>query len=576
MDLMFANPAAAWALLGLPAVLAIHFLQSRARPLEISTSFLLEPALEEERRGAVWTRLRNGRQLWLQLAAVLLLTLLLAKPMWLRPESTQAVAVVLDESYSMQVFRDPAARDTAQALRRLRDAAGHTVWYLLSSDPGRAIYYRGESLDEALAALRDWHPSRPAHDPRPMWLQARDAVGADGLVLWVTDHVDDVAPAGVHTLAAGRPTANSGFTGLRFERDEHGGLAWNASLMHYGFEPATRTLRVAFDDGPLSAPQTVTLQPDVPLQLRGRIPEHARRGRLELDADDYRWDDVLPFVVPVRKPVTYRLPDDPLLAAWAGRVMRTVPDAAAGDDALVTWGTFTDPDQIPRSPGIYLYTGETVADFAPVIAERHPLTRDLSWAGFLGRPLPDLPRAAGDTVLLWMGTHPLLLLREPPGTRQLIVGFDVLRSNADRLPSFILCLHRFVEQLRAAADGYEAVNLETHQRLPLGDRATMRFEPALAGTAQETTVAPPVRTPAEPGYLQFTRDGRVWMDAATMVADTAEADLRQAAARPLDPGLAAQRRIQSSRRDALTPLWFALLIATLLASWYRGAGRTAS
>ena len=37
----FENPAAAWALLAIPAILAIHLLQRRARRVLVSTLFLL-------------------------------------------------------------------------------------------------------------------------------------------------------------------------------------------------------------------------------------------------------------------------------------------------------------------------------------------------------------------------------------------------------------------------------------------------------------------------------------------------------------------------------------------------------
>ncbi|MEY2879521.1 MAG: hypothetical protein RLZZ15_1901, partial [Verrucomicrobiota bacterium] len=39
---IFANPAGLWALLAAPAILAIHFLQQRARVARTSTWFLIE------------------------------------------------------------------------------------------------------------------------------------------------------------------------------------------------------------------------------------------------------------------------------------------------------------------------------------------------------------------------------------------------------------------------------------------------------------------------------------------------------------------------------------------------------
>ena len=42
MDLVFGNPNALWALLGIPAVLAVHFLQRKAKTTPVTTLFLIE------------------------------------------------------------------------------------------------------------------------------------------------------------------------------------------------------------------------------------------------------------------------------------------------------------------------------------------------------------------------------------------------------------------------------------------------------------------------------------------------------------------------------------------------------
>src|SRR5262249_62277680 len=72
MTPIFANPAGLWALLAVPAILAIHFLQQRARIARTSTWFLIEKLAPDSARGRTWDRLRSSRTLWLQLLAVLI------------------------------------------------------------------------------------------------------------------------------------------------------------------------------------------------------------------------------------------------------------------------------------------------------------------------------------------------------------------------------------------------------------------------------------------------------------------------------------------------------------------------
>ena len=124
MDVSLANPAALWALLGLPAVLILHFLQSKNRTARVSTLFLLDYLQEDTRKGAILTRLRTGWQLWLQLLAVLLLTLLLVQPRVLKEESVQTVAVVVDSSSSMQAFEAELSLAAQDLVDRMGKVAG--------------------------------------------------------------------------------------------------------------------------------------------------------------------------------------------------------------------------------------------------------------------------------------------------------------------------------------------------------------------------------------------------------------------------------------------------------------------
>ena len=121
--LTLTNPAGLWALLGIPAVLAIHFLQRQAVIIPVSTLFLLEKTQRESASGRRLDRLMNSVPLWMQLLGVLLLTWLLAEPRYQKARSTQRVAIVLDSSASMAVIKDKLKEKLIASLPDLQGPA---------------------------------------------------------------------------------------------------------------------------------------------------------------------------------------------------------------------------------------------------------------------------------------------------------------------------------------------------------------------------------------------------------------------------------------------------------------------
>src|ERR1043166_9797967 len=119
-SLTFANPWGLPALVGVPVILAIHFLQRESRRVVVSTLFLLEQMTPVSARGRRIERLRNSVPLWLQIFAVMLIAWLLAEPRWLRRDSAQSIVIVLDSSVSMSVFRDAMNKTLEARLGELR------------------------------------------------------------------------------------------------------------------------------------------------------------------------------------------------------------------------------------------------------------------------------------------------------------------------------------------------------------------------------------------------------------------------------------------------------------------------
>ncbi|RYD41042.1 MAG: hypothetical protein EOP85_13305 [Verrucomicrobiaceae bacterium] len=149
-----ANPLGLLALLGIPAVLAIHFLQRKAVELPVSTLFLLERTRRDAASGRRFERIIPSIPLWMQLLAVLLLAWFLAEPRIRKSGSVQRVALVLDTSASMGVFKKEAVARLMAALPGFQGPASALELTVMESAPSRPRLYAGSSLEELGAHSR--------------------------------------------------------------------------------------------------------------------------------------------------------------------------------------------------------------------------------------------------------------------------------------------------------------------------------------------------------------------------------------------------------------------------------------
>ncbi|MCH7225681.1 BatA domain-containing protein [Haloferula sp. A504] len=586
--LTLANPAGLWALLGLPAVLAIHFLQRRAKDLPISTLFLLEKTQRESISGRRFDRLMNSVPLWMQLLAVLLLTWVLTEPRYQKARSTQRVAVVLDSSASMSVFRDHLKEELAKQLPDLQGPAAALELTLLESTGNLAKLYTGDSIEDALATLDSWNPSAGLADPTAALRLGRSLVGREGTVVYATDTPQEALAFDAQLLAVGEAIDNVGITGVRFEQKE-GALTWNAVVRNYSERQAERTWSLVLPDGKRTEPKPFEIGAGALVSIQAAFPENAEHAVVELSPDRFTIDDRLPLVPPAPKAIKLFSATSPEFAKLAGRMTKSLDaiepsnDASQSDLALISYDPL-DP-ALPEGnaaifvndtarPGSYLKGG--------IVAESHPLVAGLNWQSLLVRESIQLERLATDDVLLWQDTRPLIFLRQIPAAegrpeaRQLCFNFDLNKSNAARQPAFIICLHRFVESIRERKVALVRENYETSQPIQLAARAepplTYRdFDLDVEVLVQRTLPAARLvrfRAPAAPGFVQVTQGEDKLLKAAVYFADTREADFRQCDTDISLGGSSAAAVERHTEEDHWWRLWILLLLAAILVSWY--------
>lgn len=561
MDVTFSNPVGFWALMGIPAILLIHFLQRESRRVVTSTFFLWEQLSPISAEGRRFERLRNSIPLWLQLLAVLLLTWLLVQPRWLRKDSALSVVVVVDSSISMTAFREPLIAALRERLAGLKKVAARTEWMLLESDTTRPTLYSGGDLDALFAGLTRWEPRLGEHDPAPSVRVARSLLRENGVALFVSDHVR-VLPEGVELLAVGHPIENCGFVGVSVEGD-----SWRALVKNHGSSPQSRTYQIEAAGG-VSAPLSVDLAAGQTQVLRGGFPAGIDRCTLALSSDQFAVDDRLPILRPQPKRLSVGMelgtPLEPFFRRFVSSIANTVDVAA---DADVFLSSIDPAAPVPIRAGIAFAADAPDSSHylkGDVVAERHPLTAELSWQGLLCKETPAFPSLESDQTLLWQGERPLIFLRtHPGGAHALVVNFDLKQSNADRLPAFVVLLHRFAESIRASKVAPEKLNVGTNQLLAI---AATPAGPPVQSTASTGPVTVP-RAPAVPGFFQVTQGPTTLLTAAAHFGDPREGDFRQAASNTASPATTAKLIERNSRQDFLVPLWALLLGGVFVANW---------
>jgi hypothetical protein len=581
-----ANPLGLLALLGIPAVLAIHFLQRKAVELPVSTLFLLERTHRDAASGRRLERIIPSIPLWMQLLAVLLLAWFLAEPRFQKSGSVQRIAIVLDSSASMSVFKNEAIARLPAELPRFQGPASTIELTVIESAPSRPRLYAGSSIVELKAALEKWQPLDGLTDPTQALRLARSLVSREGTVIYLTDTPTDSLPFEARLIAVGDPVENVGFTGVTFATEE-GALVWRALVRNYSKTAVDRTWSIQTATGG-TEPRKIHLDPGALVTLRSAFPADAKNVRLVLTPDRFPLDDTLPLVAPKPKSLALFTATSPAFADLTEKLLRAldaaVPtnDAATADLSITSYDPL-DPVLPPGNSVIFVEDSTRSGAYLKggILAEPHPLLDSLNWQSLLVRETIELDRLCTDTVLLWQDKRPLIFLREKPATekqpatRQLCFNFDFRLSNTSNQPAFIVLLHRFAESIREAKVAPTSANLETGQPIKITSAPGL----PLQITATDLTGKPlssPASTsqaPATPCFLTIRQNETTLLDAAVFFADTREADF--SACGKSDPAATANPSTieRHTKPDPLWRVWILALIAALLVSWKFTAGR---
>lgn len=588
--LSLVNPAALWGLLVLPALVAVHFFQRRARKVETCTLFLIEALVPESAGGRTWERFRGSRSFWLQILAALLVVWVWAEPRWPRADSRQTVVMVLDDGLAMRAVEDEARAAAAELMALAEGKAERTEWVVMGSDPRAPLHYRGEERARAEAALAEWRPVLGTHDYATALRGARGLAGTGGLVWFVTDR-EEKAPRDQAAVGVGRRLANVGFAGGAVERAAEGGLRWRAVLKNASDETQGRAWWIENASG-AGERRRVEMPPDGVVELTGAWPEGAERVTLRLEADDFDADDALPLVKPEWKRLNARVEASGEMGDFFRRLLSGIEGVKLVSGEVGEVGNMLGLRVVEEDGAAVTSAGAAIIlakdgaeknrglSRAPVVAERHVLVDGLNWQGLLGPGAAGLVMNAGDEGLLWQADAPLAWLRAgAEGRRQLVLNLEWASGNAGRLAATVLLMRRYAEAVRDAQTGGYAANFDAGARVSLAEADvaagagwTLVKEDGGGRRAVDAVGLKVLRAPAQAGFFEVRRGEEILVRGAAQFADARQGDFRGASRFRREP-LAAEAetaRTRNTQGDPLAAMWLALAGAALIWSWWPG------
>ena len=561
MTLFFSNLPGLFALLGIPVLVAIHFLQNRSKVRRMSTLFLLEALAPESRSGRIWDKLILSRNLWLQLLCVLLLAWVLAQPRWLRDNSSQSMVFIMDDSVQMQPFKKEAIQAVSKDMSAVDGWGIPTRWIIASSSGRKKAIYNGASREEAIQALASWTPDSGEHDPTPALKTASAIAGAAGITRFIT-WSSERTPKWQAATGVGKALNNVGIVGITPVEDQSM-PRWRVAIKNSSPTHQARTISVQAGTGkPVT--QTLSLPPGTVSEFHVALPSGVDSSLVALSPDDFARDDQLPLVRPRPKPISVQFDLPTSSRMFFEKITTSLPGARASAKEEKPGIVIRQTDNAPTAEQASIILAKSSAGHissAPVLSEPHPLTKDLAWGSLLIPSPGKLVPGNRASTLLWKGNTPLAWIEE----NSLVLNWEWDKSNASRLPSTALIIRRFIDKTRNTSEEETSLNIPTSSLIDIPKASKVEFSP-LSGS----TINLPYTgiDPGSPGFFSiFNTEGKRLVQGATFTADARAGDF--SACSTFEQPLPNRRKLAEkiSSPDPFVPLWLALAGIAMLWSW---------
>jgi hypothetical protein len=481
-------PLALFGLLGVPVLLAIYLLRNRYRRVPVSSLMLWVDVRQSREGGTRVRRLQTPLLLFLEMAAVALLSLAAAGPHVRTAESALPLVVVLDDSFSMLAGAPDSPRSrAAKALEEeLRQRPPYSVRFVLAGERPQALGEAVRTTPEALAQLDGWACLAPAARLEEAAALAAEVGGEWARVLVLTDHAPK-SPPGKGRLqwwAFGRPLPNLAFVNAARSAADSGERCL-FEVANLSDDRHSATLVVEAGEPPAEVSRS-------PLDLAAgathrevlRLKEAAGPVRAHIGEDTLAIDNAVTLFPAAGRGVGVEVRvRDRALRTLVEKAVRAVKGARLGAAAPDVVFTDAEDDSAEGNAWLVRLLAEKDAEAftGPFVLDRaHPLTDGLSLAGVVwgagkaGR-LPGAP-------VIMAGNVPLLTDAESAaGRHELHLRLRPDLSTLQDTPNWPVLLWNLLQWNASLAPGLTRANVR------LGEEAVLNLPP---GTASAEVTGP--------------------------------------------------------------------------------------
>jgi Ca-activated chloride channel family protein len=591
--------------LSLPLVL-LYFLKVRRHERTVSSLLLWDASRRDREASAFFQRLQRDPLLFLQILALLALSLALARPaVTVMGYGARKVAVVLDTSASMKATDvspsrfTQARREAASLVSRLGEGA--EIMVIEAGVQPRVVAALGRDRDAALSAIG----SAEAHDIPSRVVDgirtARALVGADPRAeihvftdgAYALASTPDTTDARVHWHQVARGGRNVALTSLAVRKNYYGSFDYQAfaSLVNYTGETQTFDFALTVE-GQTIAEKSVTLEPNVRRSLV--LPfSHTGGGnvvaRVKVD-DDLAADNVAYAVLPPPRKISVLLVSPGNL--FLEKVLKTdpqvtlevrTPDQYKGgmeeSDVVIV-----DNASVPRvGSGRYMFVNTVPGDVPLEVLGRierptimdwdrsHPVMRHVEFAKVaIEDALRVRPLAAGRPLVEAVG-GPLIYVLEEPERKAIFLGFDLFKTDFPLRVAFPLILSNGLRWLHPA--GLDQSSFQ----LAAGQPILLPVEHGVSGVTVTTPSGRRVKAQVTRGVVSFTETDEIGIYTLTttrgdvrVAVNLMDADESNLAPRPL-PGAARATPAAGAPVPVQRELWPLLVVIAAVLLVIEGA-----
>jgi hypothetical protein len=572
-----------YALLGIPIILLIHFLQRKTNRVITSTSFLIKRLPLEEVKGPKLSHLKPSWPLFLQIISIAIITILLLDPHTPQIGMTNRVVLLLDSSVSMRPFKKQTVAALRSQIPNLKHTTLPTEWIVSESGGYNRLVYSGTSDRDLLSSIERWQPSHNHHSLLPAIEHAQRFSQRGGSPIVVTDQQPSEI-SGYDVIGVGHPIDNVGFSGLTTSADQ-----WSVALKNNSNAPQRRTLTFETSEN-VRKVQDIEFKPQELKILQDSFSEDNPSSRiiLKLQPDEFDLDDTLPILKPRAASLKIFLLLDSSLRAWEAQIIALMQPAQVvstpTEADFVVMQVSIDEVKAIKSSGIFLLEGEQdrFATYKNLLAENIPLLQDLHFEGIRSNATQNPVIKFEHKPLLYDESRPVAWLRDDHDRHQILFGSEIRNEHALTHQSIVVMLHRFIEKARLSILRYHVAATETNQVVQLPEQHKYRLAHAnISGsdvarsTTQTSGTGQSFSTPAIPGFVEVFLDETPYALYNNYFSDPREADFSEATdLTQLNTYKRITRQINSRKVDWTYPLLG--LLGLIQLTWYLQGSRNSS